>query len=607
MCGIIGYTGKENAIPRLLHGLKALEYRGYDSAGIAFFNKADLKFIKEKGRISELENKVESFGKIDTHCGIGHTRWATHGEPSAKNAHPHGTDNVLLVHNGIIENYDEIKTFLRNTGYEFTSATDTEAAAKLIDFYFRHTKDPLKSISDALEVIEGAYAMCAIFKGFDGEIYAFRKDNPLTVCPSREGNFITSDVSAVLGYTDKYYEIAEGEIARVTGDSIIFTSGGKEIKDKMPQRADWSALKTDRDGFEHFMLKEIFEEPESVEKTLASAVSEGKISLGSLSDEIIRNCAKIHIVACGTAYHAGLIGKAVIENMARVGVNVYYASEFRYINPVLNENELVIAISQSGETADTLGALRLAKLKGMHTFAIVNTEGSALAREAHSVFITKAGQEVSVASTKAYHVQLAALYLVALKLASVRLTLPSDEISRLTYELISKVPDKIREAIEHREQCEYVAKKYVDGKNMFFIGRGMDKAQCEEAALKAKEISYIHCEAYAAGELKHGTISLIEEGTPVVAIITSTLTADKMVNNIQEVKARGARVILFVTQGIDIPRGIANDIVYLPRTEEIFMPFICGTATQLMAYYMAVQLGNDVDKPRNLAKSVTVE
>ena len=607
MCGIIGYTGKENAVSRLLHGLKALEYRGYDSSGLAFFNKGELKFIKEKGRISELENKVERFGKIDTQCGIGHTRWATHGEPSVKNAHPHGTDNVLVVHNGIIENYDEIKSFLRSAGYEFISDTDTEVAAKLIDFYFVRTKDPAKAISDALEVIKGAYAMCAIFKGFEGEIYAFRKDNPLIVSPSGEGNFITSDVSAVLSYTNKYYEISEGEIAKVTKDLITFTSDGKEVKDKVPSKAEWSAHTADMTGFEHFMLKEISEEAAALERTLASGVSEGKISLGNLGDEIIRNCTGIHIVACGTAYHAGLIGKSVIEKMARVGVNVYYASEFRYIDPVLNDNELVIAISQSGETADTLGAMRLAKLKGMHTLAIVNTEGSALAREAHSVFITKAGREVSVASTKAYHVQLGALYLIALKFASVRLTLPSDEISRLTYELVNMVPDKVREAFKQKEQCEYVAKKYIDQKNMFFIGRGVDRAQCEEAALKAKEISYIHCEAYAAGELKHGTISLIEEGTPVVAIITSRATADKMVNNIQEVKARGARVILFVTQGIDIPQGIANDIVYLPCMEEVFMPFVCGTATQLMAYYMAVQLGNDVDKPRNLAKSVTVE
>ena len=607
MCGIIGYTGNESAVPILAEGLKNLEYRGYDSAGIGLFEKGEIKFLKEKGRISCLQEKINSFGKIISKCGIGHTRWATHGEPSANNAHPHGTENVLIVHNGIIENYDGIKKFLRNYGYDFTSSTDTEAAAKLIDYFFADSNDPVKAIKETLQVIEGAYAICAIFKGFEGKIYAFRKDNPLIVAPSQKGNFVTSDMSAVLRYTDKYYELSEGEIGIIDSVSVSFVSDKKSGESKPLLTAEWTNPDSQKGEFEHYMIKEIHEEPEAVVKTVIPHVTEGRIAIGNMDDEIIDNCKKIHIVACGTAYHAGLIGKVALEAMARVSVNVYYASEFKYINPILDENDLVIAISQSGETADTLGAMRLAKLKGIHTLAIVNTEGSALAREANSVFYTKAGKEISVASTKAYHVQLSALYLIALKFASVRKTVSVDEISRLTHILINDIPHKIQSVLEHKSLCEGIAKKYCREKNMFFIGRGVDRAQCEEAALKVKEISYIHCEAYAAGELKHGTISLIEDGTPVVAVITSMATADKMISNIREVKARGARVILFVTEGFNIPSGLANDIVYLPKTEEIFMPFVCGTATQFMAYYMARCLGNDVDKPRNLAKSVTVE
>ncbi len=607
MCGIIGFTGTENAVPKLMQGLEQLEYRGYDSAGIAFFEGSKLKFIKEEGRISNLQKKIDSLNTINTNCGIGHTRWATHGEPSAKNAHPHGTENVLIVHNGIIENYDEIKKFLRVNGYEFQSGTDTEAAAKLIDFYFLQSRDPVSAIRKSLDIIKGAYAVCALFDGFENRIYAFRKDNPLIVAPSDKGNFITSDISSVLRYTNKFYELSEGEIAVAGKECVNFICRDGTQSDKSLCTAHWGADKTEKTGFEHFMLKEIYEEPESISRTVSFALSEGKISVGNLSDEHIKKIQRIHIVGCGTAYHAGLIGKAVTETLARVSVNVYYASEFRHINPILEENELVIAISQSGETADTLSALRLAKLKGLHTLAIVNNEASALAREAHSVFHTKAGPEISVASTKAYHVQLSALYLIALKFSAIRGTLSADETSRLAHVLLNDVPDKIRETLSHKARQQGIADKYMNEKNMFFIGRGIDRAQCQEAALKVKEITYIHCEAYPAGELKHGTISLIEDGTCVVGVITGTGTYEKMINNIEEVKARGARVILFVTEGLNIPSGIANDIVYLPKTEEIFMPFICATATQLMAYYMSLKLGHDVDKPRNLAKSVTVE
>lgn len=607
MCGIIGFSGTENAVPKLMQGLSALEYRGYDSAGIAYFENGSLRFVKEKGRLDKLQSKINAVGVFDTTCGIGHTRWATHGAPSDVNSHPHGTENVLIVHNGIIENYAQIKSFLISKGYVFKSDTDTETAAKLIDYHFTEIGEPIEAVRKALNTIEGSYAVAALFSGHEGKIFAFRKDNPLIAAPSLDGIFITSDISAVLKFTNKYYEISEGEIAVADKDGITFVSSEGNIVQKELQTALWSVDKTEKCGFEHFMIKEIHEEPEALVRTLSPLVYEGNIAVGDLKDDDLRQFEKIHIVACGTAYHAGLIGKVAIESLARLNVNVYYASEFRYINPILGENDLVIAISQSGETADTLAALRLAKLKGVRTLAIVNNEGSALAREAYSVFYTKAGPEISVASTKAYHVQLGALYLIALKFAGIKGTLAADEISRLTHALVNDVPDKIRETLDHKSHCEYVAKKYMNVKNMFFIGRGVDRAQCEEAALKVKEISYIHCEAYAAGELKHGTISLIEDGTPVVAIITSMTTADKMISNIEEVKARGAKVILFVTEGLSIPSGIANDIIYLSKTEEIFMPFICGTSTQLMAYYMSLNLGHDVDKPRNLAKSVTVE
>ncbi len=606
MCGIIGYTGRENAIPIVLDGLSALEYRGYDSAGIGYFDGDSLCSIKEQGRLYRLREKVEAMPGLHSACAIGHTRWATHGEPTDANAHPHGTENVLLVHNGIIENCDRIKNLLRDNGYDFSSATDTEAAAKLIDFCFASSKDPLRAIWQALDLIEGAYAIAAIFKGFEEKIYAFRKDNPMVAVVQDTGACVASDIAAVGEGAEGYFAIDEGEIAVVSPGKVLFvTSDGKETF-KNPVKIESEASAVSKENFEHFMLKEIFEEPEAVEKTVSKAIDGGVISL-NIDDQKLKSFENIHIVACGTAYHAGLVGKRVIETLARVPVRVYYASEFRYNEPILGAKDLVIAVSQSGETADTLGAMRLAKYKGIYTFAIVNVADSALCREADSVFITEAGREVSVASTKAYHVQLAALYLTALKLASLKGSLPMQELSRLTHVLLNDIPGKIRQAIDNRERCEAVAKKYINSQNMFFIGRGVDVAQSKEAALKMKEISYIHCHAFAAGELKHGTISLVEEGTPVVAIITSKATLGKMVSNMQEVKARGAHVIAIVSEATAIPPGIANDIIYLPDAEEIFMPLVCASATQLMAYYMSLNLGNDVDRPRNLAKSVTVE
>jgi len=607
MCGIIGYTGKENAIDIVLEGLSKLEYRGYDSAGIGYFDGENLCKVKESGKLHRLNEKIDLMGKAQSFCAIGHTRWATHGEPTEVNAHPHGTENVLVVHNGIIENSESIKKMLRNNGYDFSSATDTEVAAKLIDFCFVSSGDPLRAIWQARDLIDGAYAIAAIFRGFRGKVYAFRKDNPLVAAFDEIGSFVTSDIGAMAKYVKRYYTIDEGEIAIAGKDEICFvTSDGKEVR-KVAHSFETGHSDEINEGFEHFMLKEIFEEPVAVGKTASKAINAGKITFDGITDQKLASFESIHIVACGTAYHAGLVGKRLIETLARIPVWVSYASEFRYNEPILSSKDLVVAVSQSGETADTLGAMRLAKLKGIYTFAIVNTPNSALAREADSAFITEAGREVSVASTKAYHVQLTAFYLMALKLASLKGTLPNDEISHLTHTLLNHVPGKIREAIDNRERCEAVAKKYMNSKNMFFIGRGIDVAQSKEAALKMKEISYIHCHAFAAGELKHGTISLVEKGTPVVAIITNKATLGKMVANIQEVNARGAHVIVLVSEATSIPPGIAKDIIYLPDTEEIFMPLVCATATQLMAYYVSLNLGNDVDRPRNLAKSVTVE
>lgn len=606
MCGIIGYTGTENAIPIVLRGLSALEYRGYDSAGIGYFQGDKLFSIKEQGKLYRLREKIDTTPGINSTCAIGHTRWATHGEPTDVNAHPHGTENVLLVHNGIIENCEQIKNLLRDNGYDFLSATDTEVAAKLIDFCFASSKEPLRAIWQALGLIEGAYAIAAIFKGHPGEIYAFRKDNPLVAVVGKDSACVASDTAAVGEGAQEFFSIDEGEIALVSPGKVEFVTPDGKRTSKKPQKTGSNTLGVSKENFEHFMLKEIFEEPEAVEKTVSKAIADGKIEL-DIDDQKLKGVETIHIVACGTAYHAGLVGKGAIESLARVPVRVYYASEFRYHEPILDSKDLVIAVSQSGETADTLGAMRLAKYKGIQTFGIVNVADSALCREADSVFVTEAGREVAVASTKAYHVQLAALYLVALKLATLKGTMPFSEIDRLLCALINDVPNQIRQAIENRGRCEAVAKKYMDSGNMFFIGRGVDVAQSKEAALKMKEISYIHCHAFAAGELKHGSIALVEQGTPVVAIITSKNTLGKMVSNLQEVKARGAHIVAIVAESTPIPAGLANDIIYLPDAEEMFMPMVCATATQLMAYYMSVNLGNDVDKPRNLAKSVTVE
>ncbi len=609
MCGIIGYVGSDNAIPKITKGLSVLEYRGYDSVGLAARQNEEIKNVKCKGRIDALKELLVKSNVENSTCAIGHTRWATHGGPSDINAHPHKVGKTVIVHNGIIENYAELKEFLTDKGYSFLSETDTEVCAKLMDYYLLQSANPCEAIAKAVGKLEGSYAIGALFKGYEGKIFAFRKDNPLIVSPAENGNFITSDISAILGYTNKYFSPDEGETAVISCDKICFYSfDGNEISKEL-QIADWDVAQAEKGGFEHFMLKEIHEEPDVIRKTLHPRITKDKIDLGckSLSDDVLSRFDKIHIVACGTAYHAGLIGKCAIETLARVPVNVYLASEFRYGNPIISHDELVVVISQSGETADTLAALRLAKEKGVHTLGIVNVVGSIIAREADSVIYTYAGPEISVASTKAYSVQLASMYLFAIKLAWVKGQITSVRAMELSELLVNDAASKVKEALELAPLCKNAAKENCSARSMFFIGRGMDYAQSCEAALKCKEISYIHCEAHAAGELKHGTISLIEEGTPVVAMITNTLTVDKMVSNIREVTSRGGKMIIFVTDGIELDESIADTVIRMPRTEELFMPLVGATLTQLLAYYMSYSLGHDVDKPRNLAKSVTVE
>lgn len=602
MCGIIGFTAKENVIPGLLAGLRALEYRGYDSAGIAFSEGGALRTVKAEGAVARLAEKADGLFSV---CGIGHTRWATHGAPSERNAHPHGTERVQIVHNGIIENEAELKMFLRENGYTFVSDTDSEVAAKLLDFWFQQTQNPLQAVRKTRLQLKGAYAVGAIFRGFENMIYAFRKDNPLICAAAPAGGFITSDVGAIRAYTDKFYDIAEDETAVVCPAGVTFVSADGKTVQKEEKTALWSAVQAEKGTFPHFMLKEIHEEPDALVQTVREALSDGEIVIGGLKKADLCRVETVHIAACGTAYHAGLIGRAAIESLARIPTRVYYASEFRYMNPILSEHDLVIVVSQSGETADTLAALRLAKQRGIRTLAVVNRPASAMAREADRVFYTQAGPEISVASTKAYHVQVAALQMLAMAFAEARGRMETAERERLVHLLRSDVPDKIRVLADR--PFGTLAARYREATNIFFIGRGTDRVQCEEAALKLKEISYIHCEAYAAGELKHGTISLITDEVPVIGILTDETAADKMCANLREVKARGAHVLLFAAEGRNLPEGTWDEVVFLPRIEPLFMPFLCGTATQLLAYEVACALGHDVDKPRNLAKSVTVE
>lgn len=612
MCGIIGYTGGENAVPRLLEGLSALEYRGYDSAGIAVFDVATnaMRVVKSKGRLAVLEDKINHLSEtLAANCGIGHTRWATHGEPSDVNSHPHGTPRVYIVHNGIIENYTEIKAFLVDNGYTFESETDTETAAKLIDYFFVTCGDPVEALGKASAKLNGSYAIGAIFADHPGVIYAIRKDNPLIIAVSEHGNFIASDIPAVLKYTNTYYRIDEGEIAVIDAERVTVLDRDRNPIEKPLEKADWDIESAEKGGYPHFMIKEIHEEPDAILKTVRPRVKNGMpdFDIPELDDKRLASFDRIHIVACGTAMHAGLVGKYAAEKLARVPVNVEIASEFRYKDPILGKNDLVVIVSQSGETADTLAALRLAKAQGVYTLAIVNVAGSSIAREADSVIYTWAGPEIAVASTKAYTVQLAVMYLFALRLAYACGKLDSETLKAYTAELLDSAPKMIQKALDTEAACAAIAKKYKNNSDIFFLGRGVDYALSMEAALKLKEISYIHCEAYAAGELKHGTISLITDGTPVFALMNHAGLYEKMLSNIKEVRARGARVILLCSEQMQIPDGIADDVLRVPQMSELFMPLPAATLSQLIAYYTSLYLGLDVDKPRNLAKSVTVE
>ena len=606
MCGIVGYVGRRQAAEVLIDCLSKLEYRGYDSAGVALVEENNIKVVKATGRLKVLEEKLKEMGPIASCCGIGHTRWATHGAPSDINSHPHSSERISLVHNGIIENYLSLKEFLIQNGYEFVSDTDTEVLVKLLDYYYNG--DPLSSLLTTLSKVRGSYGLAILFKDFPGRIYAVRKESPLIVGYGKEENFLASDIPALLKYTREYSILDEGEIAQIDENGIsFFNEFGKPIE-KERLTADWDVEAAEKGGYAHFMLKEIHEQPEAMSRTINSRLENGlpNLRIPELTDEMLRGIERIHIVACGTAMHAGMVGKTAIERLTRVPTEVDIASEFRYRDPIVSEKDLVIIVSQSGETLDTLAALKLAKQKGAKTLAIVNVVGSSIARAADYVLYTYAGPEIAVASTKAYSVQLAVLYLFTLRLALARGSLPEAEVRRYVKEL-TRLPELLEQLLADTERIKYLASLFMNCEDLFYLGRGFDYALSLEGSLKLKEISYIHSEAYAAGELKHGTISLIVDGTPVVALATQDAIFEKTLSNVKETKSRGARVILFCKEGTEVPADVADHVVKLPVYEEIFMPMLLVVPLQLFAYYMAVLRGCDVDKPRNLAKSVTVE
>ena len=606
MCGIVGYIGDRDCTNVLVDCLEKLEYRGYDSAGIAVLDQGVIKVSKCKGRLSNLRDKMEREGKPKGYVGIGHTRWATHGEPSDINSHPHGNKRITIVHNGIIENYRQIKEFLISEGYSFVSETDTETVAKLIDYYY--SGDPLDAIIKVLSEIKGSYALGIMFRDFPDRIYAVRKDSPLIVGKGENENFIASDVPAIMKYTRNYYLLEQDEIAEIKKDQVSFYNLHREQIHKDVNTADWDVDAAEKGGYEHFMLKEIHEQPTSFKTTVTPRITDGLPDFSAEGFDIQRLSAysKIYIVACGTAMHAGLVGKYVIERLARKPVSVEIASEFRYMDPLIDDTCLMIAISQSGETADTRAAMELAKSRGADTMAIVNVKGSSIARDADMVIYTHAGPEISVASTKAYMVQVSVMYLLAFMLAYANGKITEDEYRAYTEKLVS-MPDVIEDTLGLESQCQFVASKLLNADSLLYIGRGLDYALSMEGSLKLKEISYIHSESYAAGELKHGTISLITEGMPVIAVATQSSIIDKTISNIKEVKSRGAMVILVCSQDVVVEDGVCDHIIRLPEADELLMPMAAVVPLQLIAYYTAVLKGNDVDKPRNLAKSVTVE
>ena len=612
MCGIVGYTGMHSAAPVLLDGLSKLEYRGYDSAGIAVRdgeNRSEV--IKAKGRLKKLVEKTNGGDSVPGTCGIGHTRWATHGEPSENNAHPHMSDdgNVVAVHNGIIENYQELKDKLIRKGYTFYSETDTEVAVKLVDYYYKkYEGTPVDALTHAMVRIRGSYALAIMFKEYPEEIYVARKDSPMILGVENGESYIASDVPAILKYTRNVYYIGNLEMARVRkGEITFFNLDGDEVE-KQPKVIEWDAEAAEKAGFEHFMIKEIHEQPKAVADTLNSVLHDGMIDLNDvgLSEEEIRNISQIYIVACGSAYHVGMAAQYVLEDLARIPVRVELASEFRYRKPLLDKNGLAIIISQSGETADSLAALREAKAKGVRTLGIVNVIGSSIAREADNVFYTLAGPEISVATTKAYSTQLIASYLLAIQFAKVREEITQEQYDGMIAEL-QTLPEKIQKIIDDKERLQWFASKQVNAKDIFFIGRGIDYAISMEGSLKMKEISYIHSEAYAAGELKHGTISLIEDGTLVIGCLTQPNLYEKTVSNMVECKSRGAYLMGLTPYGNYNIEDTADFVTYIPKTDPHFATSLAVIPLQLMGYYVSVAKGLDVDKPRNLAKSVTVE
>lgn len=612
MCGIVGYVGSEQAAPILLKGLEKLEYRGYDSAGIAVFNEATGKteIVKAKGRLKILSEKTDGGAAVPGTCGIGHTRWATHGEPSETNAHPHCTDDrsIIMVHNGIIENYQEIKEKLLKSGYSFYSQTDTEIAVKLVDYYYKKTGTPLEALTRSMLRIRGSYALGVMFQDYPGKLFAARKDSPLIIGKSEKGSLIASDVPAILDRTRNVYYIDNLEIAELSPDEIHFYNIDREEIQKDMTEIKWDAESAEKDGYEHFMLKEIHEQPKAVQDTVGAYVKDGKIDLAEtgLDDEVLKDLERIYIVACGSAYHVGMVGKYVLEDLADVPVEVDLASEFRYRNPKLVENSIVVVVSQSGETADSLAALRLAKDRGIPVLGIVNVVGSSIARESDYILYTYAGPEISVATTKAYSTQLIAVYLLTIETAKVKGLIDDSRYSELIAEL-KRLPEKIQKALDDKERIQWFASKYANAKDIFFIGRGIDYAISMEGSLKMKEISYIHSEAYAAGELKHGTISLIEDGILVVGVATQQALFEKTVSNMVEVKSRGAYLMGLTLYGNYSIEDTADFSVYVPKTEQYFTTSLAIIPLQLMGYYVSVAKGLDVDKPRNLAKSVTVE
>ena len=612
MCGIVGFTGDMQAAPILLDGLSKLEYRGYDSAGIAVRDSdGNINIVKAKGRLKGLIEKTDSGNAVPGTCGIGHTRWATHGEPSETNAHPHMSDdgNVVGVHNGIIENYQELKEKLLKKGYSFYSSTDTEVAIKLVDYYYKkYEHTPVDAINHAMVRIRGSYAFAFIFKDYPDEIFVARKDSPMIIGVSDGNCYVASDVPAILKYTRNVYYIGNMEIAKLgDGKAVFYNLDGDEIEKELVE-IKWDAQAAEKGGFEHFMMKEIHEQPRAILDTLNSKLKDGKIDLSDvgLSDEDIKRISHIYIVACGSAYHTGVVTQYVMEDLARVPVRVELASEFRYRRPILDKDDLVIVVSQSGETADTLAGLRLAKEQGVKTLGIVNVVGSSIAREADNVFYTLAGPEISVATTKAYSAQLIAGYLLSIEFAKVREQITEKQYFEYIEELKS-IPEKINRIIEDKERIQWFAAKQANAKDIFFVGRGIDYAVCLEGSLKLKEISYIHSEAYAAGELKHGTISLIEDNILVIGSLTQPDLFEKTVSNMVECKSRGASLMGLTTFGNYSIEDTADFVVYVPKTDPHFAASLAVVPLQLLGYYVSVARGLDVDKPRNLAKSVTVE